>query len=166
MGEFVTLSLDLGLTFGWAVGKSDGQNGIIESSGELALAINHAHPGHRWLKWQEWLYQYRNVNEILYEDVTGFRSGDAAKSYGAMLSHLHVFCLVHGIRTGSLTPMQVKEDFTGLKMAKKEQMCDVAMNLGWKKGTRDTRELNNECDAIALLWVVYTRRLVRPAFLL
>lgn len=161
MGDFVTLSLDLGSVFGYAIGK----NGFIIDSGEVALNTKHAHPGHRWCKFQEWLYQYKDVNEILFEDVPGFKSGDAAKNYGALRAVLDIFSLQHGIRMGALTPGQIKGDFTSNGNAKKELMCDVAMNLGWKNGVRGTRDKNNECDAIALLWVVYNRRGIQPAFI-
>lgn len=161
MGDFVTLALDLGSTFGFALAK----NGVIMSSGEVTLS-NHkdTHPGHRWLRFREWLYNYRTVNEILFEDVPGFKSGDAAKNFGALKSQLDVFCLTEGIRMGALTPGQIKGDFTGNGNAKKEVMCEVAMNLGWQNGVRGTRDNNNECDAIALLWVVYSRRGIQPSF--
>lgn len=158
MGDRVTLALDLGTSLGWAIGN----DGVIMATGQIALSAPHAHRGHKWLRFQEWLYPHRNVQEILYEDVTGFRSGDAAKSYGALLSHLDVFCLVHGIRLSSMTAGQVKSDFTGNGNAPKELMCEVAINLGWKHGIRGTRANNDECDALALLWVVYQRRLIKP----
>lgn len=167
MADFTTLSLDLGSTFGFAVGV----NGVIVKSGEVGLSAKDSHPGRRWLKFQEWLYEYHTVNEILYEEVQNFRSGAASMCYGALRSHLEVFTLVskgaegRGIRLCSLTPGQIKSDFTGNGNAKKEVMCDVAMNLGWKNGVRGTREFNNECDAIALLWCVYSRRGTQPSFL-
>lgn len=160
MSDFISLSLDLGSTFGWAIGK----NGVITKSGEVALTSPSAHPGHRLLKWQEWLTNHKDVNEILFEDVPGFQSGAAAKVHGALLGLLQVFCLIHGIRMCCLKPQQIKMDFTGKKMAKKEEMCEVALNLGWKHGRRGTRDNNNECDAIALLWSIYKRRLIEPAF--
>lgn len=160
MADFTTLALDLGSTFGFAVGI----NGVIVKSGEVGLSAKDSHPGRRWLKFQEWLYQYHTVNEILYEEVQAFRSSDASMCYGALRSHLQVFALVHGIRMGTLTPGQIKGDFTGNGNAKKEIMCEVAMNLGWQNGVRGTREFNNECDAIALLWCVYSRRGIQPRF--
>lgn len=160
MGDFTSLALDLGSTFGWAVGN----NGIIQATGEVSLSAKDSHPGHRWIKWQEWLYQHRNVNEILFEDVSGFKGFEAAKIYGAQLGVLQIFSLVHGIRMCSLSPQQVKKDFTSKGNANKFQMCDVALNLGWKNGARGTDKQHNECDAIALIWVIYTRRLIQPSF--
>lgn len=160
MTDFTILSIDLGSTFGYALGK----NGVIVESGEVTLSAAHAHPGHRWLKFGEWLHRFRDVNEILVEDVPGFKSSDAAKVHGALLGKVQEFSLVHGIRMGALTPGQIKGDFTGNGNAKKEVMCDVAINLGWRNGVRGTRQNNNECDAIALLWCVYKRRCVVPSF--
>lgn len=160
MGDF-TLSLDLGSTFGYAIGK----DGVISDSGEVALSAHDSHPGHRWLRFQEWLFQYRTAKEILYEQVQAFRSSEASMVYGALRSQVQVFSLVHGIRLSALSPGQIKSDFTGNGNAKKEIMCDVAMNLGWKNGKRGTRDLNNECDAIALYWVVCSRRGIQPSFL-
>ena len=160
MGDLITLSLDIGSTFGWAYGT----NGVIESSGEVALNSKDAHPGHRWLRFEEWLSKYRHVSEILFEDVPGFKSSDAAKCHGALLGSLQKFCLIHGIRMCSLKPGSIKGDFTGNGNAKKEVLCDVAMNLGWKHGRRGTRDNNNECDAIALFWVIHVRRMIQPRF--
>lgn len=163
MGERIITALDLGSTFGFAVGK----DGVIVRSGELALSAHDSHPGHRWLRFREWLINNcADSAEILYENVTGFRSSDAAKVYGALLSQLECYALQYEKRLSCLTPGQIKGDFTGNGNAKKEIMCDVAMNLGWKHGVRGTRENNNECDACALLWVVYTRRLIQPSFLI
>lgn len=162
MGDFVTLAIDLGSTFGFAIGRS----GVIMSSGEVTLSAGagHTHPGHRWLRFQKWLAPYNDVNEILYEEVQAFRSSQASMVYGALRAQLQIFALAHGIRMCTLTPGQIKTDFTGNGNAPKELVCNVAMNLGWKRGNRDTRNLNNEADAIALLWCVYTRRGIEPKF--
>lgn len=162
-GDFTILSLDLGSTFGWAIGKGAGS---IASSGEVSLSSPDCHPGTRWMRFQEWLYKHKGVNEILYEEVQNFRSGDASMCYGALRAMVQVFALANGIRLSALTPGQIKMDFTGNGNAKKEVMCEVALNLGWKNGVRGTRDFNNECDAIALLWVVYTRRGIEPSFLI
>lgn len=160
MGGFVSLSLDLGSTFGWCKGS----NGVIAGSGEVVLSATGSHPGHRWLKFQEWLASHKDLDEIFYENVTGFRSSTAAMVYGALKSQLEIFCVVHGIRMCSLKPGQIKGDFTGNGNAPKEDMCNTAINLGWKHGRRDTRDNNNECDAIALFWSIWKRRLVEPSF--
>lgn len=84
--------------------------------------------------------------------------------YGALRSQVQMFALVHGIRLCTMTPGQIKGDFTSNGAAKKEVICEVAMNLGWKNGTRDTREKHNEADAIALYWCIFLRRGIQPRF--
>lgn len=160
MGGFTTLSLDLGSTLGWALGK----NGVIESSGEVALSAKDSHPGHRWMRFQEWLAKFHDVDEILYEEVQAFRSSQASMVYGALRAVLQMYALAYKIRLCTLTPGQIKMDFTGNGNAPKELMCDIAMNLGWTKGRRGSRDYNNECDAIALLWVIFSRRGIQPSF--
>lgn len=164
MGDFKTLSIDIGSTFGYCVGH----NGVIVESGEVTLssgAAGKTHPGHRWLRFDRWLHDYRDVNEILFEDVQFVTSPQQMKVYGALLSSLQKFSLMHGIRMCSLTPGQIKKDFTGAGNAKKDQLCDVAIRLGWKNGVVGTMNNNNEADAIALYWVVCSRRGVQPSFL-
>lgn len=162
MGDYTSLALDLGSTIGWALGKS----GVIQASGEVTLSAKGSHPGHRWMKFQEWLHKYHKVDELMFEDVVApFSSNAAAKVYGALLGQLQVFSLAHGIRMLSLKPTQVKKDFTGMGNSKKNVMCEVAMNLGWKNGVRGTENNHNECDAIALLWVIYSRKGIEPSFL-
>lgn len=164
MGRFSTLSLDLGSTFGWCKGT----NGVIAESGEVALLAGggkDAHPGHRWMMFQNWLIKNGDdVIEVFFENVTGFRSGQAAVVYGALKSQLEIFCLVHGIRMCSMKPQQVKIDFAGKGNADKAAMCEVAINLGWKNGKRGSQDFHNECDAIALYWCIWKRRLIEPRF--
>lgn len=161
MGDFTTLSIDLGSTLGFCLGK----NGVIVDSGEVTLSAAGTHPGHRWLRFQQWLVQYKDVDEILFEDVPQFMSGQAARVYCGLLAILQIFSLAQGIRMASLKPTQIKKDFTGAGNSKKDVVCDVAMRLGWKNGVPGTLNNNNEADAIALFWVVSVRRGVEPSFL-
>lgn len=158
MGGFVTLSLDLGSTVGWALGR----DGVIEKSGEAVLSAKDSHPGHRWLRFEDWLYEHKDVDEILYEDVMFYGSAHTARVYCGLLAMLQRFALVHRIRLRTMGPKVIKKEFTGNGNAKKVDMVETAMNLGWKNGKRGTEHNNNECDAIALLWVVYTRDKKEP----
>lgn len=163
MGDFKTLSLDIGSTFGYCVGV----NGSIVDSGEVTLsagAVGLTHPGHRWMRFQKWLCNYTDVNEICFEDVQFVTSPQQMKVYGGLLAILQMFSLAHGIRMCSLTPGQIKKDFTGAGNAKKEELCDVAIRLGWKNGVPGTMNNHNEADAIALYWVICSRRGVEPRF--
>jgi Holliday junction resolvasome RuvABC endonuclease subunit len=164
MGDFTTLALDLGSTTGWCLAN----NGVIIDSGEVTLSSGKdAHPGHRWLRFQNWLFQFHQVDEILFEDVMFMAKNGvlAMRVYGALLGILQIFALAHKKRMASLTPGQVKKDFTGSGVAKKNEICQVATNLGWKNGREGTDTNNNEADAIALYWVISSRRGVQPSFL-
>lgn len=161
MGDFTTLSLDLGSTIGYAVGKS----GVIVESGEVNLHCKDTHPGHRFLRFQQWLSNYRHVDEVLFEDVMNFASGPSAKLYGALFGVMSVFSLAYRIRMRGMNPMTIKKEFAGHGHAKKEEMCEVAMKLGWKNGVLGTPNNNNEADAIALLWVIYVRSGIEPTFI-
>lgn len=163
MGDFKTLSIDIGSTLGYCYGK----NGVVMDSGEVTLSAGAAgktHPGHRLLRFQKWLNNYTDVNEILFEDAGFVSSTPQIVLYGKLLGVLDVFSLVHNIRMSSLKPSQIKKDFTGMGNAKKDIVCDVARRLGWKNGVDGTMNNNNEADAIALYWVICTRRGVEPTF--
>jgi Holliday junction resolvasome RuvABC endonuclease subunit len=162
MGDHKTLSLDLGSTFGYCLGV----NGVIRESGEVTLSAGQGktHPGHRWMRFQKWLSFYADVNEILFEDVQFVTSPQQMKVYGALLSQLEVFSLDHGIISHSLTPGAIKKEFAGWGNANKETMCEVAMRLGWRNGVPGTMNNHNEVDAIALYWVVCSRKGVQPSF--
>lgn len=160
-GDFTTLALDLGSTTGYCYAK----NGVIIDSGEVTLSAKDTHPGHRLLRFQNWLFKYKDVNEILFEDVSFVTSIMQIKLYAKLLGVLEIFSLAQHIRMASLTPSQIKKDFTGMGNAKKDVVCEVAQNLGWKNGKPGTLINNNEADAIALFWCISTRRGVQPSFL-
>lgn len=162
MGDHVTLAVDLGSTFGYCVGR----NGVIIESGEVTLSagVGKTHPGHRWLRFQNWLSRFGDVNEILFEDVQFVTSAMQMRVYGGLLAVLQIFSLAHGIRMGSYSPQTIKKGFTGFGNAKKIDMCEVAINLGWKNGVAGTENNHNECDAIALFWVATVKREMEPSF--
>src|SRR5262249_1314198 len=139
---------------------------IIES-GEVTLSpgVNKTHPGHRWMKFQKWLFKYTHVDEILYEDVPRFESAGAAKVYCGLLAVLQMFALCHSKRLSFLKANQVKKDFTGHGNCKKDLVCEVAHKLGWKNGSEGTINNHNEADAIALSWVIHVRRGIEPKFM-
>lgn len=148
------LSLDLGTTCGWCLVK----DGVARFSGTLALPGPKEHPGRRFLRFGNWLNDFRGVNEIFYEDVPRFESAKAARVYCGLLSILQVFCLQHGIRMSSIKSNSVKKEFTGNGNAKKPVMCQVAHRLGWRGGHPGSDVDHDEADAIACAWVVLKRR--------
>lgn len=167
MGDLVkVLSLDLASTFGWALGEHDGKNGVVTHSGEISLIAKDAHPATRFLRFNEFLNKFRGVKEILYEDVMfhGQNGHAAARVYCGLLAQLQIFCLVQGIRMSAMSPSSIKKHFAGSGKATKEMMCETAHKLGWGGGMAGTQLAHNECDAIALMWVVMTIRGLDPKF--
>lgn len=148
------LSLDLATSAGWCY--IEGTEYLY--SGVLSLKDQGGHGGLRFLKFQNWLHDYRGVNEIFYEKIDRFESGDAAKVYCGLRAILLLFSLQHGIQVHGLTPKTIKKHFTGNGNASKELVCKVAHQLGWKHGELDTDIDHDEADAIALAYAILERR--------
>jgi len=153
-----TLALDLGKDMGWAYGV----DGVILYSGTACHVTKNAHSAHQFLKFEEWLFQFKDVNSILFERVSGFKGFQAAMNYGAYKAILQRFCLIHGIQTQNMRPNDIKKMFTGNGNAPKELMCETAHKLGWRGGMLGTRIDHDECDAIALLYCVYKALGITP----
>lgn len=148
------LSLDLGTSLGWAFAK----DGVISQYGMLKLTTKDTHPGHRFLKFNNFLCNFVGVKEIFYEDVPFFESAYSARSYAGLLAFLQVFCLVNKIRLVGVTPTAVKKEFTGRGNANKRDMCSVCHKLGWRGGYAETDIDHDIADAIALAFVLFKRR--------
>lgn len=159
--DYTVLSLDLGSTVGWAFVK----NATILHSGIVPLSRKDAHPGDRFLRFHNWLLQMKanKVNEIFYESVPRFESAAAAHVYCGLLAVLQMFCLMHGLRMTNIKAKSVKKEFAGNGNADKFEMCRVAHRMGWKNGHAETDIDHDECDAIAIAWVILTRRNAEPA---
>lgn len=154
------LSLDLGTSFGFAT-ISDG---VLKTSGVVKLPPADPHPGHRFIKFGQWLSSQKKVKEIFYEIVPRFESAKSARVYCGLLAMVQMFCLQHGIKLTGIYPTSVKLEFTGNGHAKKPLMCEVAHKLGWKGGHPATDIDHDECDAIACAWVILNRRDVKLNF--
>ncbi len=158
VGDRTVLALDLGQDCGWAFGK----NGVIEASGTATFKKANTHPGYEFAKFREFLHDFRSVDMILYERVSGFKGAGAAMNYGAYKSQLMVFSYTHTIKMQNMKPGDIKRLFTGNGNAPKEEMCRVAHKLGWSGGMPGTRIDHDECDALALLWCVYHEHGIQP----
>lgn len=154
MTAYVILSLDIGTHTGWC----EVQDCMAIKSGVMKLPGPEGHPGNRFMTFSNWLYQFKHVNEIFYEDVPRFESAKAARVYCGLLCIVQMFCLQHGIRMTNIKSNSVKKDFTGNGNAKKPMMCEVAHRLGWKGGHEATDIDHDEADAIACAWVILNRR--------
>lgn len=154
MASYTVLALDLGTNTGWCLVK----DGVIKFSGCLSLPASESHPGHRFLKFSNWLQQFRGVNEVFYEDVPRFESAKAARVYCGLLCIVQMFCLTQGLRMTNIKSNTVKKDFTGNGNADKRKMCEVAHKIGWKGGHKETDIGHDEADAIACAFVILQRR--------
>lgn len=152
--SYTVLSLDIGTNLGWCLVKDC----VIKHSGVLSLPASDSHPGHRFLKFSNWLQDFREVNEIFYEDVPRFESAKAARVYCGLLCIIQMFCLARGIRMTNIKAVSVKKAFTGNHIADKKLMCDVARKFGWKGGHPNTDIDHDEADAIACAWAIMQRR--------
>lgn len=157
INKYTVLSLDLGSTIGWAIC----QGAKIGYSGTKCFSAKDSHPGHRFLHFQNWLYDFSGVNEIIYEDVPRFESAGAAKVYCGFLAVLQIFCLANRVRLTGIKSNSVKKEFTGKGNAKKIEMCARCHLIGWKNGKEGTELDHDEADAIAALMVVMSRREVQ-----
>ncbi len=156
MSIYTILSLDLGTHTGWMEIKDC----VACRSGIVNLPGPEVHPGLRFITFSNWLYQFKSVNEIFYEDVPRFESAKAARVYCGLLAIVQMFALQHGIRLTNIKANSVKMEFAGPGNGncKKVVMCDVAHRLGWKGGHPSTDIDHDECDAIACGWVILNRR--------
>jgi Holliday junction resolvasome RuvABC endonuclease subunit len=153
-GDYTVLSLDLGTHCGWCLIK----NGTVSSSGIVDLPASESHPGHRFLKFRNWLQDFKKVDEVFYEDVPRFESAKAARVYCGLLCIVQMFCLVHAKRMTNIKANSVKKEFTGHGNADKKKVCEVAHKLGWTRGHPSTDIHHDEADAIACAWVIMQRR--------
>lgn len=150
----VVLALDIGTTMGWAVGR----NAVIEASAVISWKFPNAHPGLKFIKFNNWLLKFRGVDEIFYEDVPRFMSRDAARVYNGFLAVLEMFAAANNIRLSKMLAPSVKKEFTGKGRADKLTMCEFAHNLGWAGGKKGTDECHDEADACAIYYAILKRR--------
>ncbi len=154
--SYAVLSLDLGTHTGWL----EVQDCVAKRSGTVHLPGPDQHPGLRFITFSNWLFQFKHVNEIFYEDVPRFESAKAARVYCGLLAIVQMFCLTQGIRMTNIKSNSVKMEFAGPGQGncKKVVMCDVAHRLGWQGGHQSTDIDHDECDAIACAFVILARR--------
>lgn len=143
----ITLAVDLGTQFGFAVTRPDGR---IES-GSVSL-----HPrkgegdGMRFVKLNRWLVEAKNCHdftEVVFEDVKRHVGVQAAHAYGGYKAILQAFCERHQIAYEGIGVGVIKKRFTGNGAAKKEDVIARCRALGFKPLD------DNEADALAILFV-------------
>ncbi len=157
--SYAILSLDLGTHCGWC----EVRDCIATRSGIVHLPGPEFHAGLRFLTFSNWLHQFKDINEIFYEDVPRFESLKSAKVYCGLLAIVQMFCLHRGIPYTNIKSNTVKMEFAGPGQGncKKAVMCGVAHKLGWQGGHPSTDIDHDEADAIACAWVILNRRDVK-----
>ena len=94
---------------------------------------------------REWLIQEK-PEQLWYEDVRRWSSGDAAKAYCGLRAVMLMECEAHGVEVIGAAVGTIKKSFTGKGNATKQDMIDVACV---KYGNHITDD--NEADALAIL---------------
>jgi Holliday junction resolvasome RuvABC endonuclease subunit len=158
--HYHALSLDLSKTTGWAILR----NNIIIDSGVQDFTMEYGYgtfaEGARLIKFYEFLQSVTpRPDEIFYEHVQGFQTSQkAVELYFGLLAILKMFATATGIKIIGVHPSTVKKCFAGNGRADKKQMCEKAIELGWKNGMAGTDRNNDEADAIAVMFTVMEQR--------
>lgn len=149
-----TLALDLGTKLGHAILRGDNR---IESGTEDCAPRAKEGPGMRWVRFNRWIVEAKNVHdpitEVVYEEIVGQMPGQvyASQVYGGFVAVLQHFCERHAIPYRGINVSKVKKLWTGNGNANKTAMIARCKELGFLP-TDD-----NEADAIALLHVALNR---------
>lgn len=141
------LTLDLGITLGWATntpgsttsGVEDFSKQWGESAGMCML---------RFKSWLDRITMMAQVTEIHYELVQGYRSGAAARVWAGFWSHLLSWCEEAAIPCSGVPVATLKKWATGKGNANKQAMIDAAVAKGWLP---EGSESHDEADALHLL---------------
>lgn len=143
--EHIILGLDLGSTLGWCLVK----NSVIVQSGVFPLKFKDAHPADRFIRFKEFLFKFRGVHEVVFEEISFHTSRDQSRVWDGMRALLMVFCYEHRVRLLGVPNATMKKEFAGHGKADKVEMCAVAHRMGWKHGEPGTDLDHDEVDAIA-----------------
>ena len=157
---YTILSLDLATSTGWCLI----QDAQYRYSGLIPLPKHSEYPGLMFVKFLNWLQDYRGVDEIFFERVPRFESRFSAEVYCGLLGVLHIFRLTHDIRLTSIKSKTAKMIFTGNGNAEKTVVCKVAHWLGWQGGHPDTDINHDEAEAIAIAYSLLHKRNVELIF--
>lgn len=108
--------------------------------------------GMRYLKFQNWLEDLRDVTAVHFEEVRCHLEVDAAHAYGGFLAVLASLCEREGIPYGGIPVQTIKKHITGKGNASKAMVILAVKGLGFNPAD------DNEADALALLDYVIKNR--------
>lgn len=155
-GPFYRLSLDIGGTTGWALSAD---NRIVNSGVATFRNKPGDHPGDRLATFFQWLCtNWNGVHEIHYEEVIGFSGYTDTSFFNRMYGILAMWSSTLRLPMIGINPTTLKHQFTGNGRAKKDEICELAMDLGWPHGERGTERFHDEADAVAILVVALAKR--------
>ena len=145
------LGLDLGSATGWALA---GDYTIVASGTVLFPKKPDAHPGERLVSFYNWLSKYwTTVDEIHYEKIIGYSGHTDGNLFNRFYAVLEMWTAQTRIPLRPYNPSHLKKEFTGNGRAEKDEMCRMAMRLGWPHGVEGTDRFHDEADAVAILVV-------------
>lgn len=142
------LALDLALTTGFAVRKS---NGLVESGSFDCRGKVRDLPGARWANFRRFLVDLKQANPDLaaihYEEIIRHGPGQvkSAHVFGALEALVELFAFHHQIELHAIGVGTWKKRFTGNGAAKKDDVIAVCRQLGFKPVD------DNEADALGIL---------------
>lgn len=135
------LALDLGTKTGYAT----------QSQGGISSGVQHfkndrfSGGGMRYLKFEKWLTEMPQLDQVIFEEVRRHAGTDAAHVYGGLMATLTKWCEANRIPYAAVPVGTIKKSWTGKGNANKNLMIDTAK----KRGFNPTDD--NEADALALL---------------
>lgn len=138
-------ALDLATTTGYASIAS----GVIDSGVFKCRKSAKATWGENFRNFRYWLRVWldrEKPEQLWYEDVRRWSSGDAAKAYCGLRALMLVECEARGILVVSAAVGSIKKAFTGKGNASKQEMIDEAERRYGIKMIDD-----NHADALAIL---------------
>ena len=142
----VLLSLDLGMTTGWALAK-----GREILSGSQCFKPNHFDSNDcKFTRFKPWLLNlkadYGDIDQIVYEAVRRHNGTIAGQTYGGFMATLQTFGDDHKIPYEGVSVGTIKKFVTGNGKASKLDMINAMEQKGHQP--KD----DNEADALGLLY--------------
>lgn len=151
----IVLSLDLGSNMGWC---------LIKDNQILYSGVAHHKPkletkkGTKFRDFQLWIEEFGNLDEIWYEEVLFVTSRNQMLIWAGYLAILQIYGVTANIPVVGVSPGAWKKAFTGNGAAKKPEICNKAIELGWKNGEYNTEKNNDEADAIGIAFAMMASR--------
>jgi crossover junction endodeoxyribonuclease RuvC len=147
MSDRRALCLDLGGHFGYCVVA--GSSVVDSGSVKLADGKDEFKSMHKLVQYRKWLdVNTVGIDEVYFELVNRHVGTIAAHMYGAYWGITAMVCIERNIPWQGISVTANKKNFTGVGLAKKQDMIDTCAKYGY-----DPQD-ENEADAIGLAYYV------------